>query len=183
MRTRLGIAVTAVALVSLAACSGRSASRAIFDQQLIRFLEEGATASAMTDLGVTYANLQVQVAIARGAYDLAGATWPEDFPSEPKTAFDHAFTAWTLALDLWNLKSQDRDRPVEPDVNGYDRYVTFAGDLLLTETYPAGFFVAEYSSKKYLPFDENISILLGLASGSFEDGKDQALAAIQEAGN
>ena len=147
----------------------------IFKEQLTRFLEEGSKANAMTEQGVTYSQLQEQVADVKGAYDLAFATWPEDFSPESRQSFERALEAWSLALDLWALDIGDKDNPVEPNINGYRRYVDFAGDLLVVDTHPSSYIVEEYAGKKFIAFQENISILLTIAAQGFDEGRTQVL--------
>ena len=175
----VSLGVLALVATSMAACTTKPTIPEIFSQQLTRFLEEGAKTSAMTELGVTYPQLREQVATTKGAYDLAVATWPDDFALETRSSFDRSFEAWQLALDLWGLDIGDKDNPVESNINGFRRYVDFAGDVLVLETHTADFIVEEYRGKRYLPFDENISILLTIAPEAFDEGKTEVLAALQ----
>jgi len=138
-------------------------------------LEEGATLTAMTEQGVNYANFGQQLAKVKGAYDLATASWPSDFSPDAKGKFDKAFEGWNLTYYLWGLKIGKKDNPVAPDINKYDDIVAYAGDLLVTENHPAGFIVTKYVGKKFLPFDENISVLLSLASEQFNAGRELLL--------
>ena len=69
------------------------------------------------------------------------------------------------------LKIGDKDNPVEPNINNFTSFTNYAGDSLVLEIHPSDFLVESYRGKKYLPFDENISVLLSMASDSFEEGR------------
>lgn len=77
------------------------------------------------------------------------------------------------------MKIGDKDNPVEPNINGYKQYLDYEGDLIVLETHPSDFIVKDYRGKKYLPFDENISVLLSIAANHFDNGKTQILQALQ----
>jgi hypothetical protein len=162
----------------LAGCSSKPEITDMFRQQLTRFLEEGTTTTAMTEQGISYLQFQQRIPAMNGAYDLAVSTWPEGFSADARSSFERALDGWDLALDLWSLDIGDKDNPLEPNINGYQRYVDYAGDMLVYDTHPSNFIVEDYRGKTFLPFDENISILLAIASDAFDDGKDLALEAL-----
>ena len=144
----------------LVSCTPKPKISDALKEQLTRMLEEGTTLMAMTEQGVNYTDYRQQLAEVKGAYDLASATWPPDFASDARENFEKAFEGWDLALYLWELKIGDKDNPVEPDINRYTSFVNYEGESLISETHPSTFIVESYSDKKYLPFDENISVLL-----------------------
>src|SRR4029077_8502915 len=81
----LTITVSTTALVIVAAIGFLLWQRAftphatipeIFKTQLTKFLEEGAKTNAFADQGVSYMQLQEQVANTKAAYDLISVTWP-----------------------------------------------------------------------------------------------------------
>lgn len=135
--------------------------------QLTRFLEEGTKLNAMTEQGVTYNDLQQQLATGNGAYDLAISTCPSDFIPEAQVDIQKAFNGWNLALFMREGKINGSQLPYEPDNNGYDRIVNYAGDNLIYGTCSGG--------KKCLDWDENIKVLLGMASDYFSSGQKQIL--------
>ncbi len=140
-------------------------------EQMSRVLQEGATLNAMTEQGVNFSDFGDQLAKTRGAYDLALSMWPEEFAQDAKANFDKAFQGWDLVLYLWNAKINELDNPVEPDINKYQEFVSYSGDKLVLEVHPADFIVDSYRGKKYLPFDENISVLMAVSSDYFQAGQ------------
>jgi ABC-type branched-subunit amino acid transport system substrate-binding protein len=61
-------------------------------------LEESTKLNAMAEQGANYNNFQQQLATAKGAYDLAVATWPSDFIPEAQVDIQKAFNGWGLVL-------------------------------------------------------------------------------------
>jgi hypothetical protein len=153
-------------------CAPKPGISDVFKEQLTRFFEEGTTLTSMTAQGVNYSDYRQQLAKVKGAYELASATWPEGFAPDAKSMFETAFKGWDFSLYLWELKINNKDNPVEPDVNGYVELIEFAGKHFLTKTHPSDYIVEAYRGKKYLPFDENIGLLLGMASDDFEFGRN-----------
>jgi hypothetical protein len=178
MKLTLFIRLAFICLIGamLGSCTSKPKISDVFKEQVTRMLEEGATLTSMTKQGVNYSAYSQQLAKVKGAYDLASATWPSDFASEAKPNFEKAFEGWDLTLSLWALKIGDKDNPVEPNINGYTSYTNYVGDSLIIETYPSDFIVKSYRGKKYLPFDDNISVLLSKASNYFEEGRKLLLA-------
>ena len=139
--------------------------------QVLKVLDEGATLTAMTEQGVNYSDFGNQLAKTRGAYNLALSMWADDFAPEARINFDKAFEGWDLTLYLWNAKINELDNPVEPDINRFDDFVSYAAKEVVFQIYPYDFMVENYRAKRYLPFDENISILLSVASDYFQQGQ------------
>ncbi len=150
-----------------------------FKTQLTSFLQAGSKINALSDQGITYNELRQEVAAAKGMYDLLVSTWPDRLSKDSQRDFDDAFTAWNLTTRLWNMKIQESDEPVEPDINGYKAFVAFAGNNLSYETHDNNFIVKDYRGKKYLPFDENISILLAIAANDFKTGQAKIQGIVQ----
>jgi hypothetical protein len=151
----------------------------VFKTQLMSFLEKGAKVNALTSQGVTYVELRQAVADMKASYDLVDSTWPSDFSTESRKNTQLAFNGWDMALALWKMKIDESDNPVEPDVNGYKRFLAYEGDQVVLETHPQNFIVKDYRGKKFLPFDENISILLTIAGKYYDKAKVQLLEALQ----
>lgn len=150
-----------------------------FKTQLTGFLQAGSKLTALSEQGVTYLELRQEVATAKGLYDLLVSTWPEGFASTDLNYFDTAFKGWALAIELWSMKINEQDEPVEPDINFYKTYVAFGGDRLAYDKHPANFIVKDYRNKQYIPFDENIRILLGISSENFANGKTGILSKLR----
>jgi hypothetical protein len=150
-----------------------------FISQLNQFLQLGSELNTATGQGINFANFSDRLAAVGGAYDLAAAAWPDAFPEDSKADFEAALEGWELAKHLWGLSINDSDNPVEPDINGYLTLLEYGGDSMLLDIHPEGYIVPEYRNKQFMPFDENVSILLGLASDYFETGREKALQLIQ----
>lgn len=146
-----------------------------FKLKISDLLKEGSTLNALTEQGVSFVNFGEQLAITKGAFDLANSVWPEKYNPEAKDLFEKAFTGWNLALTLWNDKINKYDNPVEPDINRYQDFINYAGDSLIIDEHPSDFIVKAYQGKKFVTFD-NIGILLSLASDYFS----QAQSLVQE---
>ena len=160
-------------------CSRKPKISDIFKTQLMKFLEEGAKTNARATQGVSYLELREQVANAKAAYDLLSVTWPADLDVDCRGDFKKSLEGWDLTLDLWRKKLKEFDNPTEPNTNGYAKFLAYEGELLVTKTHGHNFMVQEYRGKKYLPFDENISVLLSMAGLSFNSGRDKILQALQ----
>jgi hypothetical protein len=84
-----------------------------------------------------------------------------------------------LTLDLWSLKVRNKDEPTEPDINGFAKYQAEFGKHLIVERHDDSFIVESYRGKKYVPFDDNISALLGVGHMRFNEGRRKILAKLQ----
>jgi hypothetical protein len=156
-------------------CSQKPTIPEIFKAQLLKFLEEGTKTNAKAEQGVSYSELREQVASTKAAYDLLKSTWPASLPTEMQKDFDRGIHAWELTVHLWNLKVGKKDNPTEPDINGWNNYLTEFEDHLVIRTYDSSYIVEDYRGKRYLPFDENISALLTVAGVSFNTGRTKIL--------
>lgn len=159
-------------------CNNKPKISDTFRTQLTAFLQQGAKTAAMASRGVTYSDLTEQVVNTRAAYNLVAPTWPASFANGTKADLEHVLTGWDLALDLWKLKLDDSDAPVEPDVNKYTKYVDYGGEGLALRVHEPDYIVKHYRGKKYVSF-ENIGVLLHIADSTFDKAKDEALLALQ----
>lgn len=150
-----------------------------FKSQLTNFLQAGSKINALAEQGVTFSELRQEVATAKSLYDLLVETWPKGLPKDDLTHFETAFDGWNLTTYLWNLKINNNDEPVEPNINRYKALVAFGGDQLVYEVHPKNFIVEKYREKKFVSFDSNIGILLGISSDAFNTGKIGILAKLQ----
>lgn len=150
-----------------------------FRSQLTSFLQAGAKLNALADQGVTFVELRQEVATTKGLYDLLVETWPKGLPKDDLPNFETAFEGWNLTTYLWNLKINKMDEPVEPNINRYKAFVAFGGDRLVYDVHPKNFAVESYRDKKFVSFESNIGILLGISSDAFNTGKAGVLSKIQ----
>lgn len=149
--------------------------------RLDKLLQDGSTLTAQTAQGVNFADFSQQLALTEGDYSLASAVWPKDFSPEIQTSFNRAFEGWDLAHYLWNAKIQQLDPPTEPNVNKYSEIVGYAGESnLIVQVWGPYAIPAEYSNKKYLPLDENISALLSVAGNYYRTAQAALLAAMKQ---
>lgn len=150
-----------------------------FVTHVTALFEKGEKTSALARQGAAYSELQQSFVGAKTEYDFLRATWPLDFPRDALPNLANAFNGWDLALQLAKMKNDGSGEPVEPDVNGYPKFVALGGDRLSYETYPTDFSVEEYRGRKYLPFEKNIEILLNIGAEEFTSAKTQILTALQ----
>jgi hypothetical protein len=135
----------------------------IFKTQLIQYLKDGGKLSTQSGEGINVLTLKSQLTDAKATFDLVDATWPSEFCPDARELFKKSHEGYELAIKLWDSKLNDKDEPIEPDINGWARYQNFAGGALVVKTYSLDFLVEAYRGKKYLPFDEDISVLLTLS--------------------
>lgn len=150
-----------------------------FLTRLDAFLTDAGTLESATAQGVNYPTYSDLLTSASGSYALVAETWPESLDDAPLQLFEEAFIGWNLVKDLWGLKLDDYDNPLEPDINGYQLFVDYAGDSLVTDVHPDNFIVADYRGKTFLPFDENIGVLMTLAGDQFQEGRTAILQATE----
>lgn len=144
-----------------------------FLTHLNQFLQDGSRVTGATAQGVTYVDFVRRVGDARASHDLLISFWGDLVPTQAQDEFRDAFYAWDDAAYIWDLKINNYDTPTEPDINGYSELVGYWGNDLLQDVRPDDYLVRDYRGKQYLPFDENISILLTLAAGHFNSGASQ----------
>lgn len=147
----------------------------IFQSQMLKFLSDAGKLVALTQGNPTLTEIRNQLAEARASFDLLEATWPVGFAHEAQKQFQLSMNGYNLAVHLWDSKIRNVDEPVEPDTNNWKSYVAYAGDRLKVDVYPSDFIVPEYAGKKYLPFAENVVILLALANSQFNTGREDIL--------
>jgi len=156
-----------------------------FKTQSMKFMEDGSAISSISSTGVNYPEMRRLFVQAKGSYGLLEAMWPKNKFNEIKLSFEKALRAWELTLKLWEMKIGDKDNPVEPDTNGYLDFMAFAAhnnlkEKIVTKIHPANFIVKNYRGKQYLPFSENISLLMGFAGMEFEKGRQMLLVELQK---
>lgn len=144
----------------------------IFKTQLMRCLEECSKVTAMTAQGVSFHDFSQQVASARSAYDLVGATWPEGFSTGSAPEFDKAFQGWNLAIQVWRYEIKHDGEPTEPDFHYYAEIKSYAGSYLHEET-------NTLDGIHYFPFKGTVGTLFSIADKHYESAKSQVLKDIQ----
>ena len=152
----------------------------VFRGQVVGFMEAGSEVDAGTSHGVRYDQMNEKVSRAQGLYEVLKGTWVEGVPRDGQAEMEHALKGWGLALRMWSLKMENKDTPTEPDVNGYREFIEYGGDGLMVETRPMDSLVVKYRGKKCLPMKYNISLLLGIASKSFNAGKAKMIKTLSE---
>lgn len=151
----------------------------IFKTELIQYLKDAGKLSTQSGEGINFKTLRSQLTEAKATFDLLNSTWPADFLLESKEEFKKSHEGYDLALKIWSLKINESDYPTEPDINSWSTFQAYAGDALIVKTYEDSFIVADYRGKKYLPFDENIRVLLTIASLHFEKGREFVLKGLE----
>ena len=104
----------------------------VLKSRLYKLIEEGSTLSAMTIQGVTFPEFRQQLARAKGAYSVAlsaqsGAGPDKEIGAENITELNRAFTAWDLALSVWDAKLNGGGAPHAPDAVRYAALVEYVG--------------------------------------------------------
>ena len=143
----------------------------IFKSAINDFITAGSKLNAATGQGVSYLNYRDYYAEVNGAYELALVSWPENFAPEAKELFTQAVLGWDLTGFMWSAKLNDEAPPTAPDEQRYAEFEEYAGDYL------QGF--EGTLSTRYFLTDENIGILLSLASEQFEAGRESILPLLQ----
>lgn len=150
-----------------------------FISQLTKHLEDASRVDGAIHTDGTYIDLRRLLGDARGSFELTKSLWPADLPKRPLENLENALIGWDLALTLWRLDIDEEDHPVEPDINGFQSFVAYAGDELIVPTYPITSSVLRYRERKYIPIAENIPILIDLATNYFKEGKVEAIRLIE----
>ncbi len=138
--------------------------------RLNRLLEEGATLTAMTIQGCTFAEYRQQLARAKGAYSLAlsAGTINHEIGPENITELNLAFTGWDLALSVWDAKSNGGGAPHAPDAVRYSQLVEYVG----LDKLP---FVGGVPGEGDVDQNKVIGILWGMATEHFGLAQDSVL--------
>jgi hypothetical protein len=164
--------ILVVLLLLLAACSPSESGPpptatppAVFISALNDFISAASKLNAATSQGVNYVNFRDYYAEAGGAFDRALSTWPDDFSPEAKTEFLGAAIGWDLTVHLWGAKvdgkSTLRNDPLQDDI------IDYGGGKIWTVITATGVDTGDVGVN-----DENITILMTLASEQFEAGRD-----------
>jgi len=151
----------------------------MFRSQMLKFLESGSKMKALSEQGVSYNETRDALANVRAAWDMTNTLWPADLDSTSKDFFKKSINAWDSCIDLWKLKIDEKDMPTAPNVNGWASYKQQFGDDLVIRVYDSSYIVEHYRGLEHLPFDENISALLGVGTTEFFVGRDLILQHIK----
>lgn len=153
---------------------------ALFRDQLMKFLESGSQMKALSEQGLSYIELRAALADVRGKWDLTKSTWPKELDTLVTVdSFEKSIEAWDACLDLWKLKIDKKDNPTSPDINRWSYFTTKFKDDVVIRTYGSDFVVPNYRGREHLPFDENISALLGAGTAHFWIGREMVLQQIE----
>jgi len=151
----------------------------MFRTQMLKFLESGSKMKALSERGVSYAETRDALTDVRASWDMTLTMWPSDLDKSSVEFFEKSMKAWDACIDLWKLKIAESDMPTSPGINGYSRYQQQFGDDLVIQVHDSSYIVENYRGREYLPFDENISALLGVGTTEFFLGRDLILQQIK----
>lgn len=151
----------------------------LFKTQTLNYVKAAGKLSSLATQGVNISEFRDQLATVRAELDLLEQTWPADLERDTMKQFNDSVIAYDLSLQLWRGEIGKYDPPVEPNINRWQDYIEFAGSNLIVKTHPPDFIVERYRGKKYLPFDENIRILMSIGSERFRQGRDAILRVIE----
>jgi hypothetical protein len=152
----------------------------LFRDQLMKFLESGSQMKSLSEQGLSYIELRTALADVRGKWDLTKSTWPKELDTLVTVdSFEKSIEAWDACLELWKLKIDKKDNPTSPDINRWSYFTTNFKDDVVIRTYGSDFLVANYRDREHLPFDENISALLGAGTAHFWIGREVVLQQIE----
>jgi len=98
--------------------------------------------------------------------------WPENKLIEEKKHLDNAITGTRLLLILWGYSISRSDDPMEPDINSYKEFESYALSGKLVNTIKKDGYVPSYFGKKHYAIDANIKALLPIIKDEFKLGID-----------
>ena len=143
------------------------------------FIKAGNQVNMASKVGTSYIEFSTKVKNTMSPFDLMLKTYPEFKNSDAFEDFKMAIKGWVLCIDLWEKKINEYDNPTEPNVNKYQEFVDYMGNNAIIETRDNFYIVAKYRNKKYLPFDENIKVLMSISSKYYESGENKIISFIK----
>ena len=156
----------------------------LFKHNIIKLLDVGEHITTMSSYGINKLELESEVDQFEAMLNMAIATWPKSSTRKNclflngASEYTKAVEGWRLTIKLWDLKINKSDPPCEPDINGYKTYKLYSENKLIEKVYPYNYSVVAYSRKKYLPFDDNISVLLSIAAEHYQSGVSDIMKSI-----
>lgn len=156
----------------------------LFKHNIIKLFDVGEHITTMSSYGINKLELESEVDQFEAVLNMAIVTWPKSSTRKSclflngASECTKAVEGWRLTIKLWNLKINKSDPPCEPNVNGYKTYKLYAENKLIEKVYPYNYDVAEYSRKKYLPLDDNISVLLSISAEHYQSGVTDIMKSI-----
>ena len=169
MKLTIYLAVLLLALVACSPVDNGPPPTATPPAALIAAIDDllvaGSKLNAATGQGVSYLNYRDYYAEVGGAFDLALASWPDEFAPDAKLELLQAMLGWDLAGYMWAAQL-DKKLTLQYDPR-QDEFIQYGGDALRT--------VAGSTGETVQIRDENIGALLSLASAHFETGRDLLL--------
>ena len=156
----------------------------LFKTQVVRFVEEASRLKSITEQGVNFVEYSQQLSEIRSIYDILDSLWVDDFEVKTQENVQKAIESWECAYLLWDLKINYKLSINEHDSsNEYfqDVYGCGGDDLLLVDIdrIVMDKDTGERRRALSIPYDENISILLSVASDYFEVAQPALLQIIQ----
>lgn len=150
-----------------------------FKNKAMDFMEKGTELGSLSDSGINYITLKNKVPELQSSYNFLLVLYPDFKKYSAHKDFIKSLHGYSLALRLWNAKMNKLDNPVEPDVNGYLEYLEYMQGKEFQEIHSGDMIVTQYRGKKYLPFDENISLLLTMAYQDYKAGETKLLKLVK----
>lgn len=139
------------------------------------FITAGSQVNMASKAGASYIEFSTKVKNTMSPFDLMLKTYPEFKNSDAFEDLRMAFKGWLLCVDLWEKKINEYDNPTEPNINKYQDFIDYMGNKAIIETRDIYYIVAKYRGKKYLPFDENIQVLMSISSQYYESGESKII--------
>jgi len=130
-----------------------------------RLIDDGSLLVSLLENDVTYDAFKTQLVIYRSRHSVVIESAEEFLPQPVLSAMKRALLGWSLAYELWSLKTEGSPEPNEFSWPEFEATTNFLGDDAVTRPYPPS--SPRKSGMKYLLFNENISTLLGKANAGF----------------
>jgi len=131
-----------------------------------RLIDDGSLLVSLLENDVTYDAFKTQLVIYRSRHSVVIESGEGFLPQPVLTAMKRALLGWSLAFELWLLKTEGSPEPNEFSWPEFEATTNFLADDAVTGKYLCCANI-KLSGKKYLLFNENISVLLGKASAEF----------------
>lgn len=151
----------------------------LFKTQVLNYIKAAGKLDSLTTQGVNITEFRDQLASVRAELDLLEQTWPQDLDRGAMKQFNDSIIAYDLTHRLWKGEIAKYDSPVEPNINGWQDYVECAGGNLIVDVYPDDFIVPQYRGKRFLPQNQNISVLMSIGAARFKQGRESVLPLLQ----
>lgn len=130
-----------------------------FTPYLSDFVREGSRLAALTAQGTSIDVYEAQYAATTAAYEMLETAWPTNHASMARTEYHEAMRGWKIVLNLWRE---------------HTTYPSLKSDASIQRTYALERYAPgkiRYDSNHHALYDENIRILMAVASTYFRNGR------------